>query len=229
MKPEKVLAGLLDRAGDARTVMRQLVNAVAAARGLTPPWDVEPATGLEEFGDISGWGVVELGEARALLIPERERKANGVVYTPPEIVAFMTRSSMQAADLDRVAGWARPLEHIHVHDPFCGPGIFLIYAARHVTAWVTAWADAPPDVPEHITRAITVQVMSECIYGTDLDEVALDVAKSVCWLEIGGIRPITFMDDNIAVGDTFNNEIPPALEKRWPIADSSARTTLEVA
>lgn len=209
------LAALLDQAGDSRTVMRQLVNAVATARGLTPPWDVPPATGLEPLGNPAGWGVVELGEMRAALLPARQRDAHGVIYTPPEVVGFQVRASL--AGLDRLAGRPRPLEHILIHDPFCGPGIFLIHAARHITAWCIAQADPPADVPAHLTRAVTAQVMAETVYGTDLDETAVDIAKSMCWLEIDGIRPVTFMDDNVIVGDTFAGDLPPKLAQRWPL------------
>ncbi|MEV7014128.1 hypothetical protein [Streptosporangium sp. NPDC051022] len=218
------LTRLLDHVGDSRTVMRQLVNAVAAARGLTPPWDVPPAVGLEPLGDLAGWGVVELGEARLGLASARQRDAHGMVYTPPEIVGFQVRSAMQVARLDRLAGNPGALRHITIVDPACGPGIYVVHVARYLARWYAAQlAGAEP--ADWMVRMVLPLVMVECLYGIDLDEVAVDLARSVCWLEIGGVEPITFMDDNIVVADTFAEDLPeraPKFTARWNAAGGAA-------
>lgn len=215
------LAGLLDRAGDSRTVMRQLVNATAAARGLTPPWDVPPATGLEPLGDAAGWGVEELGEMRLALASARQRDAHGMVYTPPEVVGFQVRAAMRLARLDRLAGEPGALRHITIVDPACGPGIYIIHVARYLARWYAAQlAGAEP--ADWMIRMVLPLVMAECLYGLDLDEVAVDLARSVCWLEAGdNTLPITFMDDNIRVADTFAEDLPqraPKFAARWEAA-----------
>ncbi|RCG27203.1 hypothetical protein DQ384_26145 [Sphaerisporangium album] len=200
-------------------VARTVINRIAGARGLAAPWpgaDAELPSWLTD-ADFSQWGIVELGELRQRLLAPRRRARDGVIYTPPEVVDFQVPAALQAANLNRLAGHPRPLAHITIHDPFCGPGIFLIHTARHLTEWCITQADPPPHVPDFLIQAVTAQVMSECLYGTDLDAVAIDLAKSVCWLEIGGIRPITFMDDNIVLGDTFRNQLPAKLLARWPL------------
>ena len=216
----RLLADLLDRAGDSRTVMRQLVNASAAARGLTPPWDVPAAAGLEPLGNPAGWGVVELGEMRAALLPARQRDRDGIVYTPPEVVGFQVRSAMQLARLDRLAGKPGALRHITIVDPACGPGIYLVHVARYLARWYAAQlAGAEP--ADWMVRGVLPLVMAECLYGLDLDEVAVDLARSVCWLEARGGAPITFMDDNITVADTFAEDLPeraPKFSARWEAA-----------
>jgi hypothetical protein len=57
-------------------------------------------------------------------------------------------------------------------------------------------------------------MMTECVYGIDTDPVAVDLARAVCWLETGGIWPITFMDANITAGDPLAGDSPKALEDR---------------
>lgn len=219
-----VVAGLLDRVGDSRTVMRQLVNAVAAARGLTPPWDVPPATGLGPLGNPAGWGVAELGEMRLALASARQRDAHGMVYTPPEVVGFQVRAAMRLARLDRLAGEPGALRHITIVDPACGPGIYIIHVARYLARWYAAQlAGAEP--ADWMIRMVLPQVMTECLYGIDLDEVAVDLARSVCWLEARGGAPITFMDDNIRVADTFAEDLPrkaPKFTARWEAAGGAA-------
>jgi hypothetical protein len=205
-----------------RVVARTVVNRIAAARGLPAPW---PDAGVElpdwlARADVTAWGVVELGVMRLRIADPRQRAQHGQVYTPPEVVDFQVRSALQQAGIDRLAGDPRPLERITIHDPFTGCGIYLVHAARYLTTWALGLAqvEAPPEVPDWARRAVTAQVMSESIYGSDLDETAIDIARAVCWLEIDGIRPITFMDDNIAVCDTFADQLPSGLAKRWPIA-----------
>lgn len=203
---------------DERAIAHTVVNRIAAARGLTPPWP-EPGIQLPDWLETAGvadWGVIELGEMRQRLLAARQRDAHGVVYTPREVVDFQIRSALQLAGLDQLDGHPRPLEHITIHDPFTGCGIYMIHAARYVAAWCLRQVDAPPDVPDWARSAVTAQVLEQCIYGQDLDEVAVDIAKSVCWLEVDGIRPISFMDRNVIVGDTFAGDLPPGLAERWP-------------
>lgn len=201
-------------------IARVVVNRIAAARNLPAPWpdaNAELPAWLAD-ADVTAWGVVELGAMRLRLADSRNRDKHGQVYTPVEIVDFQVRSALEAAGLDRLAAEPRPVEHITIHDPFTGCGIYLINVARHLTAWCLGYAGAPPEVGAWVQNAVTAQVMTQCLFGSDLDGTAIDIAKSVCWLEIGGIRPITFMDDNIAVCDTFADQLPPGLAKRWPIA-----------
>lgn len=200
------------------------VNRIAAARDLPPPWpicDVELPDWLAS-ADVSAWGVVELGDMRLRLADPRQRDKHGMVYTPPEIVGFQVRAALSQAALDRIAGEPRPLEHITVHDPFTGCGVYLVHAARYLADWALRMAGAPPVVDVRVRRAVTARVFSGCLYGSDLDVVAIDLAKSACWLEIEGIRPITFMDDNIAVCDTFADQLPPGLANRWPLGGARA-------
>jgi SAM-dependent methyltransferase len=199
-----------------REIARTVVNRVAVARGLPAPWpesDAELPAWLAK-ADVSSWGVVELGEMRLRLAPKRQRDKHGMVYTPIEVVDFMVRSSMQAAGLGRLAGDPWALDHITIVDPACGPGIYLIHGARYVARWYATQLFGP-DPDDRLVRAVLPTVMTECLYGIDLDPVAVDLARAVCWLEIDGSLPITFMDDNIAIGDTFLDEMPPKLDKRW--------------
>lgn len=203
-----------------RAVMRTVVNRVAVARGLYEPWpgaDAELPGWLRD-ADVSGWGVVELGEARLRLADKRQREHHGMIYTPVEVVEFMVRSAMQAAKLDRLAGQRGALEHITILDPFCGPGIYIVYSARYLARWYAAQlAGAEP--ADWMIRMVTPQVMTECVYGIDLDPVSIDLARAVCWLEVDGTVPFTFMHTNIVLADTFAEDLPlkaSKLDKRWP-------------
>jgi hypothetical protein len=202
-----------------QTIMRTVVGRVAAARGLPAPWSDQAELPVWlAAADMSGWGVVELGEARQRLVPKRRRDRDGVVYTPVEVVGFMVRSAMQASGMERFAGRADALGHITVVDPSCGCGIFPVHVAHYVARWYAAQL-AGEDPPGWLVAAVLPEVLTECVYGIDLDPVAVDVARAACWLEIGGTRPITFMDDNLVIADTFTGDLASVarkLDARWP-------------
>lgn len=109
-----------DGHADLAVVMRLLVNAVAAARGLTPPWPValpEDAVegAMKRLADVDGldaWGAAELGDAYQRLLSGEERASGGVYYTPPELARFMT--------LLALASQREHAPDILVVDPSCG-------------------------------------------------------------------------------------------------------------
>nr|PZN37238.1 MAG: hypothetical protein DIU60_25145 [Actinomycetota bacterium] len=85
-----------------RAVMRTVVNHIATARGLTPPWPAHTTTDLPGWlhrrltNSPATWDVVQLGEIRQRLIPTHRRDTHGVVYTPPEIAGHMVRAALDA-------------------------------------------------------------------------------------------------------------------------------------
>jgi hypothetical protein len=56
--------------------------------------------------------------------------------------------------------------------------------------------------------------MEQCVFGVDLDPVAVEIARAACWLEAGGTRPLGWMDDNIIAGDTLAGVLPKPLRDR---------------
>lgn len=205
-----------------REIARTVVNRVAVACGLPVPWPCSDAA-LPDWlqkADVSGWGVVELGEMRLALADTRQRELHGQVYTPVEVAEFMARSTFDS-QLPKLADARRPLEHITVHDPFVGCGIYPIFVARHIARWCLDRLGATPAEHAEWMGPVTATVLEDCVYGNDLDVVAVDIARAACWLEVGGDRPITFMDANITVGDTFLNQLPPKLLARWPLEVAS--------
>lgn len=206
---------------------RTAVNHLAAARGLPAPWpntDVTLPAWLQEAvdtGQIAGWGVQELGEMRERLADEDQRAASGLFYTPDPVAAFMSRFSLDLA-LQRVVEPGDPGSVLQVVavDPACGAGVFLVWAARKIaTRYAAELAGInEPEVSEQMIRLVLPEVMSECVFGIDIDPVAVDLARSVLWLETSGTQDITFMDRNVITGNALAgaHAVPPKLEERYP-------------
>jgi hypothetical protein len=77
----------------------------------------------------------------------------------------------------------RALLALTVCDPACGSGHFLVAAARRLArALATARTGDPEPSPTAVRDAMR-DVVSRCIYGVDLNDLALEVAKVALWLE----------------------------------------------
>lgn len=205
-----------------RQIVRLAVNAVAAARGLRPPWPVElPDDAAErvvklltDLGDLSQWGAAELGALREQLLAGEDRSASGAWYTPPEVAKPLTRAALsEITDLHLDDDPADVL-NVSVLDPACGGGVFLAAAARLLAAAYVGLLYGTHEPAPLTVRAVMAEVLASCVYGIDTDPVAVDLAKSACWLETSGLTPIDWLDDNIIVGNALDGDIPPTLAGR---------------
>lgn len=205
-----------------RHIVRLAVNAVAVARGLGPPWPVDLSDDeaqrvtklLSDLGDLSQWGAAELGALREQLLAADDRSQAGAWYTPPEIARPLTRAALsEITDLHLDDDPADVLG-VSALDPACGGGVFLVAAARSLAlAYVGLLYGTHHPAPLTV-QAVMADVMKSCVYGIDTDPVAVDVAKSACWLETTGFVPIDWLDDNIVTGNALNGDLPPALAGR---------------
>ena len=48
------------------------------------------------------------------------------------------------------------------------------------------------------------EIIEHCLYGVDINEMAVEMAKLSLWLvSMDPVRPFTFLDDKLAVGDSL--------------------------
>jgi hypothetical protein len=215
-----------DREDANRIVMRLLVDRLAAHRGLTAPAWPMLASPLEDVAleaprrllgdlDVTDWDYTDVGTAYERLVPVKE-----VAYTPPQIAGFMTRFSLDL-QLDRLARHPDPGNVLQVLavDPSCGAGAFLVPASRYIAA---RYAERLFGEVSDLTAAIVLPVVvSECIFGIDIDPVAVELCKASLWLELGGEQPLSYMDRNVICGNTLGapHVQPPKLAERLAEGD----------
>lgn len=198
-----------------QAVARTVVNRIAEARGLVRPWpDAAELPGWLEESDVSDWGVAELGEMRERLASKDEREQGGIWYTPPELAAFLVRFGLDIDSCEPGCSLPGCALAVLALDPSCGAGVVLLAVAREIARRYAARVSGQVDPPVWMVRVVLPYVMTVCVYGIDIDPVAVDLAKAACWLEINGSRPISWLDDNIVFGDPLSGELPKALEQR---------------
>ncbi|MBL9181086.1 MAG: N-6 DNA methylase [Verrucomicrobiaceae bacterium] len=136
------------------------------------------------------------------------RKTTGSYYTPDSLVQELIKSALDPVIADRLAAQPdRPIDallSITVCDPSCGSGHFLLAAARRL-AEKLAELRAPdgavrPDDYRHALR----EVIARCIHGVDRNPLALELARTVLWLEgVDPGLPLSFLEHHLVCGDAL--------------------------
>ncbi|MFI8696799.1 Eco57I restriction-modification methylase domain-containing protein [Dietzia maris] len=148
------------------------------------------------------------------------RKAGGVYYTPEPIVNYIVEQS-----IGPLLEGKRPQEvaKLRIVDPACGSGSFLIAAYQYLIDWHRDYysgrvnlakehLEATPDGSLRLKTATRRKILTNNIYGVDIDAQAVEVTKlslllkviegqSQMELDVGRILPD--LDSYIACGNSL--------------------------
>ncbi|MCK6505655.1 SAM-dependent methyltransferase [Myxococcota bacterium] len=135
-----------------------------------------------------------------------ERKTSGSYYTPSSLVDTLLDGSLEPLldASERQPDPQRAILDLAVMDPACGSGHFLVAAARRIAHRLArvrcgGTEPSPPDV-QHAMR----DVVGRCIYGVDLNPLAVELCKVSLWMEgIEPGRPLSFLDSHIQQGNAL--------------------------
>ena len=97
-----------------------------------------------------------------------------------------------------------------VADIACGSGAFLVAAARFLARkLVDAWAregtlEQYAAQPGEAERNALRQVVARCLYGVDINEMAVEMCKLSLWLvSLDRDKPFSFVDNKVFVGNSL--------------------------
>ena len=146
------------------------------------------------------------------------RKNAGAHYTPRSLAEEVVKYALeplvyepgphQTSNRDK---WARKssddILDLRVADIACGSGAFLVAAARFLSSeLVEAWRE------EGRIRSVTDEqrlhamreVVARCLYGVDINEMAVEMCKLSLWLvSLDRDRPFSFVDNKVFVGNSL--------------------------
>jgi len=106
----------------------------------------------------------------------KKRKTQGIFYTPQEIVDFIIRSTL-APKLKRCKT-IKDIEKIKVIDPACGSGSFLIKAYDYFyDAYKSLEVKKKGSSSLFFEFEVRKKILTQNIFGVDLDERAVEIAK----------------------------------------------------
>lgn len=135
------------------------------------------------------------------------RKTTGSYYTPDSLVQVLLDSALEPVIADTIASNPRAaveaLLSLSIVDPACGSGHFLLAAARRLAAHVARLqANGTPSANEY--RHALRQVVGRCIFGVDLNPMAVELCKVGLWMEaVEPGLPLTFLNSHIQHGNAL--------------------------
>ena len=147
-----------------------------------------------------------------------ERKATGSYYTPDLIVEHLVATALvpkllkvkkdHNEDFDE---FFKAITEIKVCDPAMGSGHMLQSAFSTIVDFVhQTLEEMHNDGTSHYSwntetaYTIRAQVARKCIYGVDLNPIAVELAKLVMWMKVfRSDKPFEFLDYNLTVGNSL--------------------------
>ncbi|WP_233225173.1 DNA methyltransferase [Nocardia sp. MDA0666] len=167
------------------------------------------------------------------LLAGNTRKTTGSYYTPSSLIDNLLDSSLDPIIDDAVkrgeamataAGQPDPsdavieqLLSLTVCDPACGSGHFLVAAARRIAKKVAAVREHNPEPTPDAVRHALHEVIARCVYGVDLNPLAVELAKVSLWLEaLEPGQPLSFLDAHVKCGNGLIGATPALLRGGIP-------------
>jgi hypothetical protein len=196
----------------------ELVSALSQTVGVDPGLRerIKPWLGIMRT-DLRGHPFVVL--PGGLLVKETpSRKNAGAHYTPKSLAEEVVLYALQplcyspgphqtAEESEWKLRSSEEILGLKVADIACGSGAFLVAAARYLSArlseaWVAEYPDNAYRKDLH-TRALR-QVVANCLYGADINEMAVEMAKLSLWLvSLDRDLPFSFVDDKVFLGNSL--------------------------
>ena len=180
---------------------------------------LRPWTGIIRK-DLRGRPVV-IQRGGLVVTETSSRRDAGAHYTPRSLAEEVVQHALEPLvyspgphETDDRAEWRLvSSDHIlslRVADIACGSGAFLVAAARFlarklVDAWaregtLEQYAVQPGEVESNALR----QVVARCLYGVDINEMAVEMCKLSLWLvSLDRDKPFSFVDNKVFVGNSL--------------------------
>ena len=135
-----------------------------------------------------------------------ERAATGSHYTPDDLVQPLIKHSLDhlIAEKLKESDKEKALLSLRVADIACGSGHILLAAARRIATELAVVRTGEEQPSLTAFRAAVRDVIRECIYGVDLNPLAVELCKVALWLEahVPG-EPLNFLDHHIKCGNAI--------------------------
>jgi SAM-dependent methyltransferase len=167
---------------------------------LTGVGGVELGAAYEELLEWHAVPDVAAGTVRLDTAAGHDRRTSGSYYTPASLVDLLVSSTVDPV-LDEAADRPDPeaaILGLRIIDPACGAGNFLTAAARRVARRLAA-------VRGGDEAAALRDVVDRCVYGVDIDPVAVDLCRVALWLEAGRLASF---DGRVVCADALTGDMP---------------------
>jgi len=172
---------------------------------------------VEEFGSVYQGllefepTVVELDSRWTYSLPAGdERSRTGSHYTPEELVQPLLKHSLEHLIAEALkkgstaAEKEKALLSLRICDVACGSGHILLAAARRLATELAIVRTREEQPSPTALRSAVRDVIRHCLYGMDLNPLAVELCKVALWLEahVPG-QALSFLDHRIHCGNAI--------------------------
>lgn len=148
---------------------------------------------------------------------ESQRKSSGSYYTPDYIVQYIVENTLgplvrgenREGDQKDVPLTADEILELKVLDPAMGSGHFLVAATEYLAraygqALIRAGRDSDGMMSDQEFTRYKRIVAERCIYGVDINSMAVELAKLSLWLfTMDPQRPLSFLKHHLKPGNSL--------------------------
>ena len=159
----------------------------------------------------------------------KERKSTGSYYTPKYIVDYIVENTVGPLIDNIVKDTSDSGEQIdkilalNVLDPAMGSGHFLVGVTNYIAKRICLIEYGEKDTTEHAFVERKRDVARRCIYGVDINPLAVDLAQVSLWLEtLSSERPLSFLSAHLKTGNSLiGSSISDILDKQTTIVEAT--------
>jgi len=171
--------------------------------------------------DVTVAEAVEQVESGELFVvnDDGERKATGAYYTPDYVVAYIVEETvdpliddidaelredgLEPSDREYFMRFWQSVQELTILDPAMGSGHFLTKATGYLTERVMEVV-REQEIQSYDEQALRREIAKECIYGVDVNGMAVELAKLSMWLEtLATDQPLAFLDHRLKTGNSL--------------------------
>lgn len=201
--------------------------AFTVSNGVRRPVDYK-SLGAEELGSVYESLLelhphlnIEAATFELSVASGHERKTSGSYYTPTSLIDCLLNSALDPV-LENAARKPEPdkaLLALKIVDPACGSGHFLIAAAQRIAKRLATARTGDEEPSPEFTRTALRDVIGHCIYGVDINPMAVELCKVNLWIEaLEPGRPLSFLEHHIQCGNALLGTTPYLLAEGIPDA-----------
>ncbi|NQT03082.1 MAG: N-6 DNA methylase, partial [Planctomycetes bacterium] len=162
---------------------------------------------------------VDVGTFELTTAAGHERKTTGSYYTHSSLVNCLLDSALEPV-LDEAVKKDNPekaILNLKVCDPATGSGHFLVAAAHRMAKRLAAFRTGDDEPSPEATHMALRDVIGHCIYGVDMNPMAVELCKVSLWLEaLEPGKPLSFLDHHIKYGNSLLGTTPALMADGIP-------------
>lgn len=146
-----------------------------------------------------------------------ERKTTGSYYTPSSLIRALLDSALDPVLAEARKGGEAAILDLKICDPACGSGHFLIAASHRLAKALAAIRTGEDEPAPAAVRSALRDVIGGCIYGVDINPMAVELCKVGLWMEaLEPGKPLSFLDHRIQCGNSLLGTTPALMARGIP-------------